>query len=163
MSTRERWNRTYDVNVSGTQVATEVFAPLLLKSADPRLVFLTSGLASLNRLSAAYYPPRPAAVPKGWPKEMPAPPSDAYRVSKTALNMAMLEWHYLLQPDGVKVWSVSPGFLATGLGKLGKEALLARGAGTADVGGKFIKDVIQGARDGDVGKVVFNDGSVQPF
>jgi hypothetical protein len=36
------------------------------------------------------------------------------------------------------------------------------GAGEASVGGGFIKDVVEGKRDGDAGKVINKDG-VQPW
>ena len=37
--------------------------------------------------------------------------------------MLMREWTRLLRNDGVKVWAVSPGFLATGLAGVGVEQL----------------------------------------
>jgi NAD(P)-dependent dehydrogenase (short-subunit alcohol dehydrogenase family) len=99
----------------------------------------------------------PGSVPKGWPK--PATPSMvAYRSSKAALNMMMLDWERVLEPDGVKVFAISPGFLATGLGGMGKEFLKKVGAGEASVGGSFIRDVVQGKRDEDAGKVINKDG-----
>jgi NAD(P)-dependent dehydrogenase (short-subunit alcohol dehydrogenase family) len=82
----------------------------------------------------------------------------AYRSSKTALNMMMLDWARMLEPDGVKVFAISPGFLATGLGGLGKEFLKSVGAGEASVGGGFVGDVVMGKRDEDAGKVIHKDG-----
>ena len=38
MSIREGWNAAWDTNVSGTQVLTSTFIPLLLKSSEPRFV-----------------------------------------------------------------------------------------------------------------------------
>lgn len=37
--------------------------------------------------------------------------------------MLMREWRRLLLNDGVKVWAISPGFLATGLAGAGAEKL----------------------------------------
>jgi len=37
--------------------------------------------------------------------------------------MMMRQWHRILLNDGVKVWAVSPGFSATGLGGVGPEVL----------------------------------------
>jgi len=159
MTIRESWNQTYDVNVAGTEVMTTVFAPLLLKSSDPRLVFVTSGLSSLQHTGASLYPPM--RIPAGWPKAIPYNTS-SYRSSKAALNMMMLWWHWALKEDGAKVWSISPGFLATGLGGIGNEVLKARGAGHPSLGGIFIKDVLEGKRDADVGKVI-SSGGIQPF
>ncbi|KAH8647261.1 hypothetical protein BX600DRAFT_484537 [Xylariales sp. PMI_506] len=157
---RESWNKAFDVNVSGAHVMTHVFMPLLLKSADPRLLFITSGLSSLQKTSAKFYPaPRPPAA--GWPKDISFD-TMAYRSTKTALNMMMLNWAWRLSEDGVRVWAVAPGFLATGLGNEA-ELLRARGAGHPSIGGNFIRDVVEGKRDADVGKVVHSDGTVQPF
>lgn len=159
ISMREAWNKAYDVNVSGANIMTHTFVPLLLKSSDPRLLFITSGLSSAERMSEAHYP-IPPPIPAGWPKKAAVLPS-AYRASKTALNMMMLSWHWVLKEDGVKVWSVSPGFLATGLG--GQRASMARrGAGPASAGGELITTFIEGGKDADVGKVVGGSG-IQPF
>lgn len=67
----------------------------------------------------------------------------------------------MLRGDGVKVWAVSPGFLATKLGG-DQEANKKMGAGDPALGGALIRDIIEGARDGDVGKVVSQSG-IQPW
>lgn len=159
---RELYNKTYDTNISGTQVITTEFIPLLLKSTSPRLLFLTSGLSTLENSSQSFMPKIPVNLKAGWPKEG-VMSAVAYRASKAALNMVMLSWHWLLSPDGVRVWCISPGFLATGLGGIGKERLEAAGAGPAWKGGDIIKRVVEGERDADVGKVVAQDGQVQPW
>ncbi|KAH8895894.1 NAD(P)-binding protein [Thozetella sp. PMI_491] len=159
ISLRECWNLTYNVNVAGAEVMTHTFVPLLLQSSDPRLIFLTSGLATIQGVSKSYAP-GPVPVPAGWPKQVGYTP-DAYRSSKLALNMMMLSWHWKLREDGVKVWAVSPGFLATGLGG-DQAALAARGAGDPSTGGKFLSNVLAGERDADVGKIIAGYG-VQPF
>lgn len=149
MTLREAYNKTYDINVSGTQVLTHTILPLLLKSTDPRLIFITSGLSSLENMSN----------PSGPKPRVQSP--DGYRASKVALNLVMLSWHARLREDGVKVWCVSPGFLATGLGG-DRELLIKSGAGDPSIGGKLITSVVEGERDADVGKVVAGQG-VQPF
>lgn len=77
------------------------------------------------------------------------------------MNVMMREWHRLLKEDGVKVWCVSPGFLATGLGS-GEEANRMMGGLNPEIGGKFVLAVLEGERDGDVGKVIDRSG-VQPW
>ncbi|KAH9886371.1 hypothetical protein F4778DRAFT_758809 [Xylariomycetidae sp. FL2044] len=178
ISIRESWNKTFDVNVSGAYVTTHTFMPLLLASPDPRLLFVTSGLSSLSKTSAKFYP-QARPPPAGWPKEQQqqqqqqqqhgavaaaaaASDTTAYRSAKTALNMMMLNLAFQLTEDGVKTWCVSPGFLATGLGGMTEE-MKRRGAGDPSVGGVFMKDVIEGRRDDHVGKIVHSDGSVQAF
>lgn len=77
--------------------------------------------------------------------------------------MMMREWTRILREDGVKVWAIAPGFLATGLGG-DAEALKKMGAGDPSEGGVSIKKVIEGHRDADEGKVVRNYGTpVQPW
>lgn len=137
---------------------TDTFVPLLLKSSDPRLLFLTSGTSTLTETEDLGTPLNIAPA-KGWPKQDFAVP--AYRSSKTGMNMMMREWARLLRADGVKVWCISPGYLATSLGG-SQESNSQRGAGDPSLGGNFIKDVVEGKRDQDVGKVIRN-GSIQPW
>lgn len=155
MTERDMWNQSWNINTVGTQIMTSTFVPLLLKSDNPRLLFVTSGTSTLAgtenmALFVNKYPP------KGWPKAKD-PGVPAYRSSKTGMNMMMREWHRLLHEDGVKVWSISPGYLATGLGG-SQETNKAMGAGDPSVAGHFIRSVLEGSRDGDVGKVILRDG-----
>lgn len=153
---REAWNKAYDVNVTGANIVTHTFVPLLLKSTDPRLLFITSGLSSNGRMSEAHYPML-GPIPAGWPKKSAYLPG-SYRASKTALSMVMLSWYWVLKEDGVKVWCVSPGYLATGLG--GERAASARrGAAHPSIGGKLFRAVVEGERDADVGKIVDGAGT----
>lgn len=159
---RAIFNQDYDVNVSGTHVTTINFIPLLLKSSNPRLIFLTSGLSTLNGHAQSFMPvwaPKPKA---GWPKDDGIPSHLGYKASKAALNMVMLNWHWILKDDGVKTWAISPGFLATNLGG-NKEVLEKAGAGHPSEGGDLLRRVVEGERDGDVGKVLRRDGEVQEW
>ena len=114
ISLRDCFTKAYDVNVAGTHVMTWTFMPLLLKSADPHLIFV-AGLSHITLASEAYFPTPPQ--PAGWPKKVDFE-TIAYRCSKTALNMMMLDWNHKLKEDGVKVWGVEPGLLATDLGNM---------------------------------------------
>ncbi|QPC73079.1 hypothetical protein HYE68_003831 [Fusarium pseudograminearum] len=153
---RALFNKTYDNNVSGTQVFTATFIPLLLESSSPRIIFLTSGLSTLHGAHKSLLSKITESIPKGWPKTG-VPTAIAYRCSKTALNMVMLSWYQLLKDDGVRVWSVSPGFLATGLGG-NPELLKSAGAGDPATGGELVLKVIEGEKEEDVGKVVCQHG-----
>ncbi|KAK2728970.1 short-chain dehydrogenase [Colletotrichum kahawae] len=133
---------------------------------DPRLIFITSGTSSLTE-SGLLDVPNPklralnASPAKGWPKNDP----DAitlYRSVKTGLNMVMREWHRTLRSDGVKVWAVSPGYLATGIGGAGAEEMKKMGARDPAEGGQFIKDIVEGGGDEDDGKVI-RANMVQPW
>jgi NAD(P)-dependent dehydrogenase (short-subunit alcohol dehydrogenase family) len=193
---RELWNRTWNVNVTSTQIVTTTFAPLLLKSSDPRLIFMTSGTATLAGTDNFDVPWNKVPA-KGWPKtgstHSISPSYAAYRSSKTGLNMMMRcarslslfyssvprgeprttnleangvitahrEWYRYLKEDGVKVWAVSPGYLATGIGG-GRERNIRQGAADPAIGGNFVRDVLEGKRDGDVGKAILRE-MVQPW
>ena len=128
LTMREGWNASWDTNVAGTQVLTTLAVPLLLKSKDPRLIFMTSGTSTMTETvlkedSSEMLKRINGSPAKGWPKAGGANPITAYRSSKAGLNMMMREWVRVLKEDGVKTWCVSPGFLATGLAGVGAEQL----------------------------------------
>ncbi|KAJ4989427.1 short chain dehydrogenase [Stagonosporopsis vannaccii] len=158
MTTREMWNQSWNVNVTGTYILTRIFVPLLLSSSQPRLLFITSGTSTLMEHDnlALSINRSPAA---GWPKQEFA--VTAYRSTKTGMNMMVLEWHRMLKEDGVKVFAISPGMLATGLGG-NPELMKKMGALDPTIGAELIRDVVEGRRDEDVGKVVRRN-DVQPW
>ncbi|KAI1272494.1 hypothetical protein F5Y07DRAFT_300704 [Xylaria sp. FL0933] len=165
MSMREGFNATWNVNVTGTHILTTLAMPLLLKSSDPRLIFVASNTASLTeseRTDSRNMARINSSPPAGWPKQPIGMVTTAYRSSKTGLHMLMREWHRLLLNDGVKVWGVSPGFLATNLGGMGPDKMKEMGALDPAIGGHFLKDVVEGKRDHDRGKVIRKD-SIQPW
>lgn len=156
MSQRETWNSNYNTNITSTFIVTEVFMFLILASSDPRLVFVSSGTSSQDEASRGL-PVQAGKPPAGWPKP-PAFSFTSYRCSKTAINMAMLEWKRTLGNDNIKIFGLDPRFLATGLGGVGPEKLKQMGALDPTVGANFIKSVIDGERDADHGKVVRKNG-----
>lgn len=160
MTAREAFTKAYNVNVTGSHILTSTFLPLLLKSEDPRLLFITSGLSSLEiAADPNHYSHK--VPPAGLPKAVAV---SSYKSTKVALNMIMLEWAKILKNDGVKVFAIAPGFLATGLMVGGIEQMKKVGAGDASVGGDVIRGVIEGKRDADAGKVVREyDTPVQPW
>lgn len=178
---REAWNKTWDVDTAGTQVMTHTFVPLLLKSPDPRLLFIASGTSSLA-VAENFNLPFNKVPEAGWPKAMAQHSNmPAYRSAKAGMNMmmkyvvnrvnyieAMLterlcrEWARILHADGVKVWALSPGYLATGLGG-SQEKNKAQGAQDPSVAGPFVREVLEGKRDDQAGKVIMRDGVVQPW
>lgn len=136
---------------------TYTFMPLLLHSTSPRLIFIT-GLGTFAQCSLGDIPLPP--LERGWPKKLDFE-TVGYRCTKTALNMLMLDYHYKLQKDRVRVWCVGPGFLATDLGDA-REMVEAQGAGHPRVGGRLVRSLVEGERDADVGKYVVKDG-IQAF
>jgi NAD(P)-dependent dehydrogenase (short-subunit alcohol dehydrogenase family) len=89
--------------------------------------------------------------------EMPA-----YRASKTALNMLAIEWQRMLKADGVKVWALCPGFVATNYMGIGAETLKAYGAGDPVESGAFFKAIVEGEKDEYAGKF-FNAAGELPY
>jgi NAD(P)-dependent dehydrogenase (short-subunit alcohol dehydrogenase family) len=126
LSVREGWNKAYNINVTGTHIMTSTFVPLLLKSSAPRLMFITSGTSSLIETEKFDNPALArinASPDAGWPKAQGPMPIASYRSSKTGMNMMVRDWVRVLRNDGVKVFNISPGFLATGLNNVGVEQL----------------------------------------
>ncbi|KAJ2970925.1 hypothetical protein NQ176_g7951 [Zarea fungicola] len=159
-SLRDGWKKAWDVNVTGAHITTNVFVPLLLESNDPRLLFITSSTSTLTGTENGDLPVNKPSN-KGWPKTAMRTMVPSYRCSKTGLNMVMREWHRMLRDDGVKVFSISPGFLATKLGG-DQEANKNMGAGNPALGGTLIKDVVEGQKDTNVGKIISQTG-IQPW
>ena len=90
----------FDTNYFGTIQVTQAFIDLLMKSPEPRIVNVTSGLASLtlhNDPSWQFYKIKSAA----------------YGPSKTALNAYTVVLAYELKDTAFKVNVVDPGYTAT--------------------------------------------------
>ncbi|KAJ7607663.1 hypothetical protein FB45DRAFT_806601 [Roridomyces roridus] len=116
--TREQFAETYAVNVFGSALTTEAFVPLLEKSTNPRIVFISSEMGSLAI----------RADPEGRLHEMHFP---VYRSSKAALNMLALGYATKYREKGWKVNMNNPGFTATemnGFTAPGKVEDAAKGA-----------------------------------
>jgi NAD(P)-dependent dehydrogenase (short-subunit alcohol dehydrogenase family) len=154
---RSLFNKSYNVNVTGAQVLTSLFVPLLIRSPYARLVFLTSSNASLSAVSEGLIPAWTPEPEDGWPKgEIAA--IQSYACSKAAVNMCMLTWHHMLKYDRVKTFAVNPGLLATHLGGQTPASMRELGAEDPAVAGELIRKVVEGERDADVGKIITQHG-----
>jgi NAD(P)-dependent dehydrogenase (short-subunit alcohol dehydrogenase family) len=167
MSLRDAYNKTWNVNVTGTHIMTMTFMPLLFASSSPRVLFSASGTASLIETEDPnLFFHLNDAPPAGWPKDDLGTfigVGTFYRSTKTGMNMMFREWVRLLKRDEkFKVFCISPGFLATNLNGMSPELRQSKGALDPAIGGNLVKDVIEGKRDGDVGKVIRVD-SIQPW
>lgn len=94
------FKEVFDTNLFGVVRVTQSFMDLLKKSPEPRIVNVTSGLASLtlhNDPNWKYY-------------TVKAP---VYNPSKAALNMYTISLAYELRDTPFKVNAVDPGFVAT--------------------------------------------------
>lgn len=96
--TADAMREVFDTNVFGVVRVLHAFVPLLQRSAAPVVVNLSSGLASLTRVSAA-----PTHIY----------PGVAYPASKVALNMVTVQ--YAKAFPGIRINAVEPGYTATDL------------------------------------------------
>lgn len=147
-SKRDLWQTTFTTNVISTVAVTDTFIPLLLESKnDPRLIFLTSSLGSIT-ITETWEPKHGLDI-------------SAYRASKAALNMYMVQKSKELGKHGIRVWAVDPGVNATNLAGNAEQAT-AFGAKHPSKGAQDVVDVVEGKRDDCVGKSVWAEG-VRPW
>ncbi|WWD17575.1 hypothetical protein CI109_102016 [Kwoniella shandongensis] len=155
-SKRDAFFESYDTNVVSTHFITEAFIPLLFKSSSPRLIFVSTGLASLQEHENPNYPPNQAPA-AGWPKTDPYN-NTTYRITKSAENMMAREWYRILKNDPIKVHIIEPGWVATELGGGDPKIMASFGAIGPDIPGEFFAKVVAGERDADEGKFLDKDG-----
>ena len=134
-----------ETNAIAQSAVTEAFKPLLVKSANPRILFVSSSVGSITlRCDPTNKSYHGSAI--------------AYRTSKAALNMlAACYAKELKDKFGAKVWAVEPGLVATNLTR-NPDALRARGALEPDTSARTVLGIVEGKRDEDVGKLVYKDG-----
>jgi NAD(P)-dependent dehydrogenase (short-subunit alcohol dehydrogenase family) len=101
--TLEAWRKTFDANVFGVVAVTQVFLPLLKKSAAGRIVNLSSILGSNTLHSDPASPIYNFKVP-------------AYNASKSALNAWTVHLAYELKDSKIKVNAAHPGHVKTDMG-----------------------------------------------
>lgn len=135
----------FEVNTAGQAAVTEAFKPLLKKSSNPRVIFLTSSLGSITlRCDPTNKSYHGSGI--------------AYRVSKAGLDMLAACYAKELHDEfKCKVWALDPGLVATNLTG-DAESLRARGALEPSTSAVTIMDTCLGKRDADVGKLIYKDG-----
>jgi NAD(P)-dependent dehydrogenase (short-subunit alcohol dehydrogenase family) len=100
------FRKTFDTNFFNTISLTQKFVPLIKKSDAGRIVFLSSGLGSLNLHSDPNSPIYNYKVP-------------AYDISKTALNGYAVHLAYELKDTPIKVNAAHPGSVVTDMNQNG--------------------------------------------
>jgi NAD(P)-dependent dehydrogenase (short-subunit alcohol dehydrogenase family) len=101
----------WDTNVFGVLAVYQAMLPLLRKTPGARIVNVSSGVGSLTTNSDPAFGYRSIFGP-------------VYPASKTALNALTVAMALELEPDGIKVNAVSPGFTKTNLnGYAGTESV----------------------------------------
>ncbi|KAJ4397902.1 hypothetical protein N0V91_010593 [Didymella pomorum] len=142
--TRNELKSIFDTNVFGPTLVTQAAIPLLQKAKDPRIINVTSSLGSIStRLN-----PQDIVAGANYP---------AYRMSKAGLNMLTAYTQGLNEVEGVMVWSFCPGYVVTDLGgdRKMKEDL---GVDSSETSARGIVEIVQGKRDGEVGRFVEREG-----
>jgi NAD(P)-dependent dehydrogenase (short-subunit alcohol dehydrogenase family) len=105
----------WDTNVFGVLAVYQAMLPLLRKTPGSRIVNVSSGVGSLTANSDPAYPYRTIFGP-------------VYAASKTALNALTVAMALELEPDGIKVNAVSPGFTSTNLNGYAGTETVGQGA-----------------------------------
>lgn len=134
--TADEMRSTFETNVFGVVRVTHAFLPLLQKSDAPVVVNLSSGLASLARVTDAGTPTH-------------AYPGVAYPASKTAVNMITVQ--YAKAFPGMRINAVEPGYTATDLNA-------HTGIQTVEEGAEIIVRMAQLGPDGPTGAYVAAEG-----
>ncbi|KAI9800166.1 MAG: hypothetical protein M1833_003493 [Piccolia ochrophora] len=98
VSIRNVMQSTFNTNVAGPAVVLETFLPLLRRSDNPRVIFVSSGYASLALTGCPEF--------HGMDRDKPL-----YKASKAAVNM--LTRHYAVTLEDVRVNAVCPGPVKT--------------------------------------------------
>ncbi|KUL20515.1 SDR family NAD(P)-dependent oxidoreductase [Streptomyces regalis] len=135
-TTADEMRTVFETNVFGVVRVTHAFLPLLQRSEAPVVVNVSSGLASLSRLSD---PDSPAHFYQ----------AVAYPTSKTAVNMITVQ--YAKAFPNMRINAVEPGFTATDLNGLS-------GTQTVEEGAEIIVRMARVGPDGPTGGYVDVDG-----
>lgn len=145
---------TFETNVFGQLAVTETFLPLLMKSGNARVVYVSSDLGSITKFVETRF----------------VQTSLSYRMSKAALNMLAMYHHVKYEGLAIKVGVFNPGYIVTGLGNPGmdvtawKDFRKSRGANESMKSAIALVDVIQGKRDSDLAKGILDvEGDVLPW
>ncbi|WP_371786032.1 SDR family NAD(P)-dependent oxidoreductase [Streptosporangium subroseum] len=136
--TADVMRKTFETNVFGTVRVLHAFLPLLRRSAAPVVVNVSSGLASLTRVTT------PGAPTYAYP-------GVAYPASKTAVNVITVQYAKAF-PD-MRINAVEPGFTKTDLnGNTGIQ--------TVEQGAEIIVRMAQVGPDGPTGGFFDAEGAL---
>ena len=129
LSTRDLFSRTFDTNMFGAACLTEAFMPLLRRAEVPRIVFVSSRVASLaeatDKLSAYY-----------------SADYKAYFSSKAALNMVALTYAKAFDGSDGMVNVVCPGLVQTNITKYSSSG------SSTEVGARRIVELASASKGG---------------
>jgi NAD(P)-dependent dehydrogenase (short-subunit alcohol dehydrogenase family) len=133
----------WDTNVFGVLAVYQAMLPFLRDSPNARIVNVSSGAGSLARNSDPAQLGRSIFGP-------------VYPASKTALNALTVAMAIELEPEGIKVHAVSPGFIKTNLNNYG-------GTGTVEEGAREVVRVALLGPDSPTGTFTRWEGETIPW
>jgi NAD(P)-dependent dehydrogenase (short-subunit alcohol dehydrogenase family) len=133
----------WDVNVFGVLAVYQAMLPLLRATPGARIVNVSSGAGSLARNLIPTNPHRTIFGP-------------VYPASKTALNALTVAMAIELEPDGIPVNAISPGFVSTNLNNYA-------GTDTVEDGAREAVRVALLGRDGPTGSFTRWENQVIPW
>jgi NAD(P)-dependent dehydrogenase (short-subunit alcohol dehydrogenase family) len=131
-STADQYHNVYDTNVFGVVRVTRAFIDLLKQSTEPRIVNVSTSMASLSMAGDIYN--------ENYPKRFVI-----YQSSKSALNMYTINLAYELRNTSFKVNAVCPGYTQT-------DFTGHQGTSTPELAGQRIAKYALVGQDGPTGK-----------
>jgi NAD(P)-dependent dehydrogenase (short-subunit alcohol dehydrogenase family) len=131
------FNAVMQVNVNGPMLVTQGLAPNLRKSTGAKVINISSQIGSM-------------VLAQTMGRDI------SYAVSKAALNMVSIKLAQALQPDGVTVVMMHPGWLRTSMG--GPSAAV-----DPDVAAAEIFATINGLTLDNTSTFIRSDGSIHPW
>ncbi|KAK4170809.1 putative dehydrogenase [Triangularia setosa] len=133
--TLENLRTTFETNVFGAKVVTDELTPLLQKSTNARVIYVSSEQGSITLRLDPEYPYKDV-------------PGTEYKMSKAALNMLAACHRYDFRKWGGKVTSFNPGWCVTNLtGETGRKMRIEGGARSAEDPAKALVTILEGKRD----------------
>ena len=140
-----------ETNAISPAMVTQAFAPLLLQSSTPRLIYVSSALGSIQRRGDS----KDVAYDEAY---------KTYRTSKAALNMlaACDAWAY---KDNVKVFAYCPGYVITDLAGMREAKEKAGIAKSPDGSARGLLAIAEGKRDEENGLFLHDEkaGELYPW
>ncbi|KAI1480824.1 putative short chain dehydrogenase/reductase [Daldinia eschscholtzii] len=144
---------TFETNVFGQMILTESLEPLLQKSSNPYIIYVSSEQGTITARLDPEYKFRNIR-------------GDVYRMSKAALNMLAACHRFNYAEWGCKVAAFNPGWCITNLtGEKGREMRIKGGARDPKEPAAALVDIVLGKRDVDLEKngMVDLEGGVLPW
>jgi NAD(P)-dependent dehydrogenase (short-subunit alcohol dehydrogenase family) len=142
------FHTTFTTNVVGPVLVSAAFRSLLLASPAPYLVYIGSETSSIGKITDP-----------GSNLHVTTAGSNAYRASKSALNMIAMHEQLEVQDTALKVRIMCPGLVVSNLRGTSEQARSAGGfAGDPTKSARLVLSILRGERDDDASALIVTDG-----